>query len=135
MRRENILATDKIVTALNQRRIMLAYEPVVDAQTHQGVFYECLLRIHGADGVMISQPATSCRLPSGWGLFVCSISACSNLSLRKWSRHPSLRASVNVSASSTFDPDWWARLEALLRLHTTVAGTVDCRDHRDDGHP
>ena len=30
LRRENVRATDEIVTALNERRILLAFEPVVD---------------------------------------------------------------------------------------------------------
>ena len=120
MRRENVLATDKIVTALNQRRIMLAYEPVVDAQTHQGVFYECLLRIHGADGVMISA-GDIMPVAERLGLVRLLDQRVLELVVAEMAAHPSLRASVNVSASSTFDPDWWARLEALLRLHTTVA--------------
>jgi EAL domain-containing protein (putative c-di-GMP-specific phosphodiesterase class I) len=34
---------------------------------------------------------------------------------------PSLRASFNVSAASTTDPDWWAGLGSLLRSHAGVA--------------
>ena len=30
VRKENVRATDKIITALNERRILLAFEPVVD---------------------------------------------------------------------------------------------------------
>ena len=32
LRRENVRAADEIVGALNERRILLAFEPVVDAQ-------------------------------------------------------------------------------------------------------
>ena len=45
-RRVNIRVTDEIVTALNERRIVMAYEPVVAAH----VARECLLRMPGADG-------------------------------------------------------------------------------------
>ncbi|ARP99436.1 putative bifunctional diguanylate cyclase/phosphodiesterase [Pseudorhodoplanes sinuspersici] len=120
MRRENILATDKIVTALNQRRIMLAYEPVVDAQTHKGVFYECLLRIRSTDGVMISA-ADIMPVAERLGLVRLLDQRVLELVVAEMAAHPSLHASVNVSAASTFDPDWWARLEALLRLHRSVA--------------
>src|SRR4029077_12691996 len=34
---------------------------------------------------------------------------------------PGLNASVNVSAGSITDPDWWAALGALLRAHSGVA--------------
>ena len=120
MRRENIHATDKIVTALNQRRIMLAYEPVVDAQTHKGVFYECLLRIHGVDGVMISAGEVM-PVAERLGLERLLDQRVLELVVAEMTAHPSLHASVNVSASSTLDPDWWARLESLLRLNSTVA--------------
>lgn len=34
---------------------------------------------------------------------------------------PALQASVNVSPGSTIDPDWWAGLGSLLRVHPGVA--------------
>jgi EAL domain-containing protein (putative c-di-GMP-specific phosphodiesterase class I) len=34
---------------------------------------------------------------------------------------PHMQASLNVSPASTTDPDWWARLGALLRTHAGVA--------------
>jgi EAL domain-containing protein (putative c-di-GMP-specific phosphodiesterase class I) len=37
---------------------------------------------------------------------------------------PNLKASLNVSAASTVDPDWWASLGAMLRAHTGVAERV-----------
>ncbi len=120
MRRGNILATDRIVTALNQRRIMLAYEPVVDAQTHKTVFYECLLRIHDADGAMIAA-GDIMPVAERLGLVRLLDQRVLELVIAELAVHPTLRASVNVSASSTLDPDWWARLEALLRMHNTVA--------------
>jgi len=37
---------------------------------------------------------------------------------------PSLNASVNVSAASTVDPDWWAALAAMLRAHQGVGARL-----------
>ena len=51
LRQDNIRSAEKIVTALNDRRILLAYEPLVDTQNRQTAFYECLLRIQHADGI------------------------------------------------------------------------------------
>ena len=42
-------AADEIVAALNERRILLASEPVVDTQTRAPSFYECLMRIRRPD--------------------------------------------------------------------------------------
>ncbi|HEX2366691.1 MAG TPA: GGDEF domain-containing protein, partial [Bradyrhizobium sp.] len=44
-RRVNIRVTDEIVTALNERRIVMAYEPVVAAASRAKAFYECLVRM------------------------------------------------------------------------------------------
>ncbi|NWM74596.1 hypothetical protein, partial [Escherichia coli] len=42
-RRVNIRVTDEIVTALNDRRIVAAFEPVVTACSREPAFYECLV--------------------------------------------------------------------------------------------
>src|SRR4029079_3561956 len=47
---ENVRATDEIVAALNDRRVTLAYEPVVDCGSRQPAFYECLMRVVRPDG-------------------------------------------------------------------------------------
>ena len=66
MRRENVRATDEIVTALNERRILLAFEPVVDASRASR-----LPRMpdahHARDGTLLA-PATSSRSAErlGW---------------------------------------------------------------------
>src|SRR5207249_708158 len=44
-RRENQRASDEIVSALNERRVLLAYEPVVETVTRKLAFHECLMRI------------------------------------------------------------------------------------------
>ena len=58
LRQENVRATDEIITALNERRILLAFEPVVDDRDARRLaFYECLMRIRRADGSVV--PATA----------------------------------------------------------------------------
>ena len=50
LRRDSVRATDEIVAALNERRIALAFEPVVETKSRKIAFYECLMRVHRADG-------------------------------------------------------------------------------------
>jgi diguanylate cyclase (GGDEF)-like protein len=119
-RRANIRATDSIVNALNERRILLAYEPVVDTQTRELVFHECLLRIRRPDGSLV--PATEIiPVAERLGLARLLDQRVLELVIAEMAAHPKLRASLNVSASSTTDPDWWARLEGMLRLNPGVA--------------
>ena len=123
IRRANILATDQIVTALNERRIELAYEPVADAHSREIVFHECLLRIRRADGSLI--PALDViPVAERLGLVRLLDQRVLELAIEEMAAHRDLKASLNVSASSTMDPDWWSRLEALLRLHDHVAARL-----------
>jgi diguanylate cyclase (GGDEF)-like protein len=55
-RRVNIRVTDEIVTALNDRRIVTAFEPVVDAGSRAPAFYECLVRMEQGDGQVLLAP-------------------------------------------------------------------------------
>ncbi|WP_163467026.1 EAL domain-containing protein, partial [Escherichia coli] len=53
-RRENLRITDEIVAALNDRRISLAFQPIVAASDPREVSsYECLLRIRRGDGSLL----------------------------------------------------------------------------------
>ena len=45
---------EDILDALNQRRIRLAYQPIIDAKTRQLHHYECLLRLCREDGEIVS---------------------------------------------------------------------------------
>ena len=54
MRRENMRASDAIVSALNERRIIPAFEPVVEAGSRRRAFHEGLMRIGRPDGTAIA---------------------------------------------------------------------------------
>ncbi len=120
LRQENVRSTDKIVTALNDRRILLAYEPVVGTQDRQTAFYECLMRIMRADGSVI--PASEIiPVAERLGLVRLLDHRVLELVIDELAAHPGIRASLNVSPASTTDPDWWTRLGGLLRSHPDVA--------------
>src|SRR3979490_3441593 len=55
-RRVNIRVTDEIVTALNERRIAMAFEPVVETHSRKPSFYECLVRMEQHDGQILLAP-------------------------------------------------------------------------------
>jgi diguanylate cyclase (GGDEF)-like protein len=118
LRRENVRAADEIVTALNERRILLAFEPVVESASRRPAFHECLMRIKRADGTLA--PASEV-IPIAERLGLVRVI---ELLISEMSAVPELRASVNVSPASTTDPDWWTALGALLRANAGVAGRL-----------
>jgi diguanylate cyclase (GGDEF)-like protein len=119
-RRENVRSTDEIVAALNERRILVAFEPVVAAATRQPAFYECLMRIRREDGVML-QATEVIPVAERLGLVRLIDHRVIELVVAELIADPALRVSVNASPASTTDPDWWTTLGAQLRRHPGVA--------------
>jgi diguanylate cyclase (GGDEF)-like protein len=120
LRRENVRAADEIVAALNERRILLAFEPVVDAATRQPAFHECLMRIRRADGTL-APTGDVIPIAERLGLLRLLDHRVLELLVNEMAAVPGLHASVNVSPTSTTDPDWWSALDAMLRAHGDVA--------------
>ena len=120
MRRDSVRATDEIVAALNERRIALAFEPVVEAKTRAIAFYECLMRVQRADG-SFAQANEIIPVAERVGLVRMLDHRVLELVVAELAAAPALRASVNVSPASTVDPNWWAGLGALLRADSGVA--------------
>src|SRR5690606_20313044 len=56
LRRMSVRITEDIVTALNERRVITAVEPVVAAATRAPVFHECLVRMTQPDGQLLMAP-------------------------------------------------------------------------------
>jgi diguanylate cyclase (GGDEF)-like protein len=118
-RRENVRATEDIIAALNARRIFLAYEPVVATASRRPAFYECLMRVMRADGRLFAvHEAVS--VAERLGLVRLLDHRVLELALAELVAAPALKASLNVSAASTVDPDWWGALGATLRSHPGI---------------
>jgi diguanylate cyclase (GGDEF)-like protein len=119
-RHENVRATEEIITALNARRISLVYEPIVDIASRQPALYECLMRVRRADGSLLAVNEVV-PLAERLGLIRLLDHRVLELVLEELVAAPALKASLNVSAASTADPDWWSALAAMLRAHSGIA--------------
>ena len=120
MRRENMRASDAIVGALNERRIVPAFEPVVDALSRRVAFHEGLMRIGRPDGTVI---AASDVMPIAerLGLVRLIDHRMLELVIAELVAAPELRLSVNVSPASIIDGTWWNALAAALAAHPGLA--------------
>ena len=120
LRRENVKAADEIVAALNERRILQAFEPVVETASRRPAFHECLMRIRRSDGKLVSASEVI-PLAERLGLVRLLDHRVLELLVGELAAVPQINASINVSPASTTDPDWWSALGALLRQHQGVA--------------
>ena len=122
-RRDSVRATDEIVAALNERRIALAFEPVVETKTRKVAFYECLIRVHRPDG-RLAHANEIIPVAERVGLIRMLDFRVLELVMGELATAPDLMASVNVSPASTVDPDWWAGLGAMLRANSSAAARL-----------
>jgi diguanylate cyclase (GGDEF)-like protein len=118
-RQANVRATDEIISALNARRIFLVYEPIVAIASRRPAFHECLMRLKRADGTILPVSETV-PIAERLGLVRLIDHRVLELVLQELIAAPGAKASVNVSAASTVDPDWWGALAAMLRAHHGV---------------
>ncbi|MET4172833.1 diguanylate cyclase (GGDEF)-like protein [Bradyrhizobium sp. LA6.1] len=119
-RRVNIRVTDEIVTALNERRIKLAYEPVVSAVSRDCAFHECLVRMDQGDGQVLLAPDIV-PVAERLGLIRLVDHRVLELVVAELAAAPDICLSLNISPDTTMDPDWWAGIESLMLAHPGVA--------------
>jgi diguanylate cyclase (GGDEF)-like protein len=119
-RRVNIRVTDEIVTALNERRIVMAFEPVVEARSRAAAFYECLVRMEQDDGQVLLAPDIV-PVAEKLGLIRLVDHRVLELVVAELAAAPNVQLSLNISPDTTMDPDWWASIESLMRAHPGVA--------------
>jgi diguanylate cyclase (GGDEF)-like protein len=115
-RRVNIRVTDEIVTALNDRRIVMAYEPVVEAHSRDAAFYECLVRMEQPDGQVLAAPDIV-PVAERLGLIRLVDHRVLELVVGELAVTPNIRLSLNISPETTMDRDWWTSIESLMRAH------------------
>lgn len=109
-RRANLRLTDDIVTALAGSRVMLAFQPIAEAKSRRVVLHECLVRVEGADGGLLSGAAVV-PIAEKFGLMRLVDNRVLQLALDVLAANPELRLSVNVSPSTVNDRAWLAALE------------------------
>ena len=102
---------DEILAALNQRRVLVAYQPVVAAADGRVAFYEALLRVRQEDGEIVG-PAAYLPIAEKAGLVDQLDQRVLELALDRLVAEPGLRVSVNVSVATLRSPGWLDRLKA-----------------------
>ena len=109
MRLRALQVADSIVSALNERRVELAFQPIVHAETGKTAFYEALLRVRLADGSVVV-PGDILPVAEKAGLVRLLDQRVLELALERLDSDPNLRVSVNASLATFLDPEWPDRL-------------------------
>jgi diguanylate cyclase (GGDEF)-like protein len=114
-RQRNISIADEVISALEQNRMLLALQPIVETRTRQPAFYECLLRMQRPDGSIVSA-GEFIPLAEQLGLSRFIDRRVLELAVDFAKAHPTVRLSINVSGYTSSDHEW------LVALHRLTGG-------------
>jgi diguanylate cyclase (GGDEF)-like protein len=119
-RRRNLVASDDVVRALNERRVIIAFEPVLSAATRTVQFHEALVRVQGSDGTLLGAGAI---IPAAerFGLVKYVDSRVLELAVDRLRKNPADRLSVNVSMRTAVTSEWMEALTAHIMRSPEVA--------------
>lgn len=116
----NINVADELICALNERRIHLAYQPVVSAVSGDTFMYECLIRMEQPDGTIL--PAFSfVPVAEKLGLISLLDYRAMELAVETLKAYPGVNLSLNVSGRTTSDRMWRDALMAYLQSDRDLA--------------
>jgi diguanylate cyclase (GGDEF)-like protein len=113
-RRRAVAVADEIVRALNDRRMILALQPIVTSRSHEPELYECLLRMKRLDGT-IASAAEFIPVAEQFGLAKLVDHRALELAIDLLRSMPKIKLALNVSAATATDPHWLHGLEAFAQ--------------------
>ena len=121
--RSNAALSSELVAALNEKRLRLAFQPVVDLVTRQPVFYEGLLRLERADGTSASAD-DFVGLSERLGLIRLIDHYVLKRTLETLEAAPDARISLNVSAETVGDAAWLSSVAAAISRRPDLSGRL-----------
>ncbi len=122
-RQRVVRMTDEVLSALNERRILLACQPIVAAGSGQIVAHEALMRLRAADGSLVT-PGNILPLAEKAGLIGMIDHRMLELTLARLVAVPEAQLAFNISAATVQDGEWPHRLKAALALSPGAAGRL-----------
>ncbi|HXI85834.1 MAG TPA: bifunctional diguanylate cyclase/phosphodiesterase [Parvularculaceae bacterium] len=122
-RRRNTHMSDVILTALNERRVRLAFQPIVSDLGEPPMKFECLIRMRAEDGREIPAPEFI-PIAERLGLVHLLDRRVLELAVNTLSVCPHIKLNVNVSMETVKDPVWAEGYLAHLRAHEQLAERI-----------
>ncbi|MCX5477395.1 bifunctional diguanylate cyclase/phosphodiesterase [Kaistia geumhonensis] len=118
-RRANAALSRQLVGALTERRLRLAFQPVVDIATRRPLFHEALLRLVQPDGSIVSAGHVM-PLAEQLGLARLFDLAILELVLKALADHQEAVLSVNVAPETIAAPDWLALVTEMVERRPDI---------------
>lgn len=119
-RSTNRESTDIVLSALNERRIRLAYQPIITSASGEVAMYESLVRMVTPEGEWLGA-AHIVPVAERLGFLHLIDHRVTELALATLRERPDITLTVNVGVATALHPDWMAAFRAQLALDPSVA--------------
>ena len=119
-RSSNRESTDTVLTALNDRRIELAFQPIVRSGSGEVAMYEALVRMTSPEGELMGA-GTIVPVAERLGFLHLIDHRVMELALETLRRRRDIQLTVNVGVDTALHPDWMAAFQAHLAIDKSVA--------------
>ncbi len=119
-RSTNRESTDIVLSALNDRRIRLAYQPIIASSTGNIAMYESLVRMVSPEGEWFGA-GHIVPVAERLGFLHLIDHRVVELALETLRENPEIVLSVNVGVATALHPDWLSAFHAQLTLDPSVA--------------
>jgi diguanylate cyclase (GGDEF)-like protein len=111
---------DDIVSALNDRRVEIAVQPIFNAKSRTPGFGEALLRLRQRHGALVA-PGAVLPIAEQTGMVHLIDHRVLELAVQNLQANPALVLSVNASGATIREPGWAERMQAILGHAPDVA--------------
>ncbi len=123
MRRRNTHMSDVILTALNERRVRLAFQPIIADLGEAPTKFECLIRMRGDDGGEVPAPEFI-PVAERLGLVHLLDRRVLELAINTLAHVPNVNLNVNISMETVKDPVWAEGYLSLMRANAAIARRI-----------
>ncbi|WP_421782961.1 putative bifunctional diguanylate cyclase/phosphodiesterase [Kiloniella litopenaei] len=118
--RTSMIIGEEVKLALKEDRIALAYQPIVDSETHELVLVEALLRMFDRDGQIV--PAGRfIPVVEQLGMMRVIDRRVLELALEDLARYPNITMSLNISGLTASDRSWLRALSSRVKSRPDIA--------------
>lgn len=121
--REEMGMANLLGQAVEEGRIRLAYQPIIDSKTGKTVHYEGLLRLYGADG-HISSAGVLIPIAERMGLMPMIDKIVVKKVIEELRNDPEVLLAVNVSSYTIHDSSWLTLLKELIEQTPDVGARL-----------
>ncbi|HYM18704.1 MAG TPA: bifunctional diguanylate cyclase/phosphodiesterase [Micropepsaceae bacterium] len=119
-RRRLIAVGDEITAALNEHRLIFAYQPIVGAKSRRPEHHECLLRLARKDGT-IAAAGEFIPAAETLGLVRLVDRRALEMAVAQLYAHEDVKLSINVSGTTAGDQSWLQSFINYVRENREVA--------------